>query len=158
MVVKTETCVYTEYKIYPGRGIRFVAKDGKTHLFINSKATSMFHQRIKPVKLTWTQAWRRKNKKGKIDDVNKKKRAKAQKFQKAIVGMSLTDLAKKKGQKNELRVAAKEQAAKEAKARQQKAAAAKKKAAAVAAKGPVVPKNQKQNKGAGGAKNQKAKK
>merc|ERR1711915_1107125 len=140
MVVKTETCVYTEYKIYPGRGIRFVAKDVKTHLFINSKATSMFHQRIKPVKLTWTQAWRRKNKKGKIDDVNKNKRAKAQKFQKAIVGMSLTDLAKKKGQKTELRVAAKEKADK-----------------APVAKAGAVPKNRK-SKAPAGAKNQKARK
>jgi len=99
MVVKTDICAYTEYKIYPGKGQRFVAKDGKTHLFINKKADSLFHQRIKPVKLTWTQAWRRKNKKGKIEDSNKRKKAKVQKFQKAIVGMSLDDLKRKKGQK-----------------------------------------------------------
>jgi len=162
MVVKTEICQYTEYKIYPGGGIRFVAKDGKTHLFISGKATSMFHQRIKPVKLTWTQAWRRKNKKGKIEDQNRRKKAKAAKFQKAIVGMSLDDLKRKKGQKVELRQAAKEAAAKEAKARQAKMAAARKKAekAPAASKVAAAPKNQKtQNKGgAGAAKNTKARK
>jgi len=71
----------------------------RTHLFINKKAYSLFRQRIKPVKLTRTQAWRRKNKKGKIEGASKKRRAKVQKFQKAIVGMSLDDLKRRKGQK-----------------------------------------------------------
>ena len=35
-----------------------------------------------------TQAWRRMNKKGKVDESGKKRTRKAQKFQKAIVGMS----------------------------------------------------------------------
>merc|ERR1719502_1207567 len=101
--------------------MKFVAKDGKTHLFISAKADSLFHQRIKPVKLRWTQAWRRMNKKGKVDDQGRKRTRKAQKFQKAIVGMSLEDIKKKKAQKPELRQAAKEAAAKEAKARMAKA-------------------------------------
>lgn len=64
MVVKTDSCNYTEYKIYPGRGQKFVAKDGKVSFFITAKADSLFHQKIKAVKLTWSQAWRRMNKKG----------------------------------------------------------------------------------------------
>merc|ERR1712118_566743 len=80
------------------------------------KVDSLFHQRIKPVKLRWTQAWRRMNKKGKVDEHAKKRTRKVQKFQKAIVGMSLEDIKKKKAQKPELRQAAKEAAAKEAKA------------------------------------------
>merc|ERR1712078_821507 len=80
---------------------------------------SLFKQRIKPVKLRWTQAWRRMNKKGKVDESGKKRTRKAQKFQKAIVGMSLEDIKKKKAQKPELRRQAKEAAAKEAKARMQ---------------------------------------
>merc|ERR1712066_295722 len=99
----------------------FVAKDGKVSFFINSKADSLFHQRIKAVKLRWTQAWRRMNKKGKVDEQAKKRTRKAQKFQKAIVGMSLDDIKKKKAQKPEMRAAAAEAAAKEAKARQAKA-------------------------------------
>merc|ERR1712124_19462 len=95
---------------------------------------ALYHQKIKPVKLRWTQAWRRMNKKGKVDESGKKRTRKAQKFQKAIVGMSLDDLKKKKAQKPELRHA------KEAKAR---AAAQKKPAAgkpAVAKQKAQVPK------------------
>merc|ERR1712139_132816 len=98
------------------------AKDGKMHFFINTKAASLFHQKIKPVKLRWTQAWRRMNKKGKADETGKKRTRKVQKFQKAIVGMSLEDIKKKKAQKPELRKAAADAAAKEAKARQSKKA------------------------------------
>merc|ERR1719316_1311487 len=119
MVIKTEICQYTEYKIYPGHGQRFIARDGKQSLFISAKADSLFHQRIKPVKLRWTQAWRRMNKKGKAEEAGTKRKRRAQKFQKAIVGMSLEDIKKKKAQKPELRQAAKEAAAKEAKARAQ---------------------------------------
>merc|ERR1719263_2146366 len=106
--------------MYPGRGMRFIAKDGKTHYFGSQKAASLHHQRIKPVKLRWTQAWRRMNKKGKTEEGKGRRTRKAQKFQKAIVGMSLEDIKKKKAQKPELRQAAKEAAAKEAKARIQK--------------------------------------
>merc|ERR1712066_499340 len=135
---KTDLCAYTEYRIYPGRGQRFVAKDGKVSFFINSKADSLFHQRIKAVKLRWTQAWRRMNKKGKADEAAKKRTRKAQKFQKAIVGMSLDDIKKKKAMKPELRQQAKEAAAKEAKARM----AQKTKAAPKGGAKAVVPKQQ----------------
>merc|ERR1712048_842756 len=130
MVIKTDLCAYTEYRIYPGRGQKFVAKDAKVSFFISAKADSLFHQRIKPVKLRWTQAWRRMNKKGKADESAKKRTRKAQKFQKAIVGMSLEDIKKKKAQKPELRQQAKDAAAKEAKARQAKKPAAAKAGAA----------------------------
>merc|ERR1712228_650589 len=124
---------------------------GKTHLFINAKVASLFHQKIKPVKLRWTQAWRRMNKKGKVDEQSKKRTRKAQKFQKAIVGMSLEDIKKKKAQKPELRKQAQDAAAKEAKAR-----SAKKPAAAKATAGKVDKKagggkaDKKAQKGGGG--------
>ena len=47
----------------------------------------------------WTLNWRRKNKKGKAEDAGKKRTKKATKVQKAIVGMSLEDIKKKKSQK-----------------------------------------------------------
>jgi len=122
MVVKTELCNYTEYKIYPGRGQKFVAKDGRVSFFLSAKADSLFHQRIKAVKLTWSQAWRRMNKKGKIESSGKKNKKKTTKFQKAIAGLSLEDMQKKRAQKTELRAAAKDVAVKEAKARQTKKA------------------------------------
>jgi len=37
MVIKTETCNFSEFRVYPGRGSRFVAKDGRTSLFISRK-------------------------------------------------------------------------------------------------------------------------
>ena len=134
MVVKTEICSYTEYRIYPGHGQRFIARDGKSSLFITSKADSLFHQKIKPVRLRWTQAWRRMNKKGKTDEGGKTRKRKAAKFQKAIVGMSLEDIKKKKAKVPEMRKEAKEAAAKEAKARAQAKKAPAKTAGGAAAK------------------------
>ena len=46
MVVKTELCNFSEWKIYPGKGIRFVAKDGRPFLFL-SKRTRNFGLRYK---------------------------------------------------------------------------------------------------------------
>ena len=136
MVVKTELCSYSEYKIYPGRGIKYAAKDGKVSIFINHKMKSLFLQRIKPVKLTWTLNWRRKNKKGKAEDAAKKRTKRAVKVQKAIVGMSLDDIKKKKSQKTELRAAAKDAALKEHKDRaKQTAMKSASKAPAAAQKG-----------------------
>ncbi len=38
MVVKTELCNFSEWKIYPGRGIRYVAKDGRPYLYLSKRA------------------------------------------------------------------------------------------------------------------------
>ena len=38
MVIKTELCSYSEWKIYPGHGQRFVAKDGRSSLYLSRKA------------------------------------------------------------------------------------------------------------------------
>jgi len=40
MVVKTELCSFSEWKIYPGKGIRFVAKDGRPFLFLSKRTRS----------------------------------------------------------------------------------------------------------------------
>ena len=42
MVIKTDPCAFTEYRIYPGKGRKFVSKDGKTHFFISTKVHSLF--------------------------------------------------------------------------------------------------------------------
>jgi len=83
-------------KIYPGRGSKYVSKDGKTHYFISSKTRSLFHQKIKPVKLTWTQASRRFNKKTKVIDIQKKRTRRTTRVQKAVVGMSLAEIKKRR--------------------------------------------------------------
>ena len=33
-VIKTELCVYTEYRVYPGRGQRYIARDPPTIIII----------------------------------------------------------------------------------------------------------------------------
>ena len=65
-MLRTEGCAFTEFRIYPGHGIRLARRDGQVVIFSSSKAKSMYLQRKKPAKLTWTQAWRRMNKKGKV--------------------------------------------------------------------------------------------
>merc|ERR1712232_1379925 len=58
-----------------GHGQKFIAKDAKVHYFITAKADSLFHQKIKPVKLRWTQQWRRMNKKKKAQKPELRKQA-----------------------------------------------------------------------------------
>merc|ERR1712051_491032 len=62
---------------------------------------SLFHQKIKPVKLTWTTAWRAFNKKIKIDDSTKRRARKTTKVQKAVVGMSLDEIKRRKAETRE---------------------------------------------------------
>ena len=126
MVTKTEKCSYTEYKIVPGRGSRFISKDGRTHYFISTKARSLFHQKIKPVKLTWTLAWRAYNKKIKVDDIQKKRSRKTTRIQKAVVGMSIEEIRRKKAESREERDKAADAAAVTIKDRKAKAMQAKK--------------------------------
>lgn len=47
MVIKTELCSFSEWKIYPGKGIRYVARDGRPFLYL-SKRTRDFGLRYAP--------------------------------------------------------------------------------------------------------------
>ena len=49
-------------------------------------------QRKKPAKLMWTQSWRRLNKKGKDENLSKRKAKRVIKIQRAIVGASLDEV------------------------------------------------------------------
>merc|ERR1711934_217346 len=143
MVIKTDPCAFTELKIYPGKGSRFASKDGKVHFFISSKARTLFHQKIKPVKLTWTQASRRFNKKVKIDDIQKKRTRKTMRVQKAVVGMSLDEIKRKRAEDAGVRDKNLESTKKELKDRnmkkmQEKKAAASKNVKSASQKAPVA--------------------
>ena len=143
MVIKTDPCAFSEIKIYPGRGSRFAGKDGKVHFFISSKARTLFHQKIKPVKLTWTQASRRYNKKIKVEDIQKKRTKKTTRVQKAIVGMSLDEIKRKRAEDDATRDKALDATKKELKARnvkkmQEKKAAASKNVKAASTKAPAA--------------------
>ena len=101
MVTKTERCSFTEFRIVPGRGRRFIAKDGRVHHIWGSKARCLFHRKIKPVKLTWTLAWRAFNKKIKIDESTRRRTKKVARVQKAVVGMSLDEIKRRKAESRE---------------------------------------------------------
>ena len=126
MVVKTDPCAFTENKIYPGRGRKFVSKDGKVHYFVSHKASSLYKQRIKPVRLTWTAAWRRHHNKGKSQESAKRRVRKHGRIQKAIVGMTLDEIKRKKEEKPQEREQKREAARKELQDRQKKKVDAKK--------------------------------
>ena len=148
MVIKTEPCTFSEFKIYPGRGQRYVAKDGRTSYFITKKARQLALKKVKAQKITWTVSWRRHNKKISTDEQAKKKKRRAIKVQKAIVGISLDEIRRKRAEKPEIRQAQRDQAIREIKERKQKALDQKRKATGVTAGKKPDQKAVKQAKGA----------
>ena len=133
MVIKTEPYTFSEFKIYPGKGQRFVAKDGRTSYFITKKARQLALKKVKAQKITWTISWRRHNKKITTDEQAKKKKKRAIKVQRAIVGISLDEIRRKRAEKPELRQAQRDQAIREIKDRKQKALDQKRKTTGVTA-------------------------
>merc|ERR1712071_14000 len=105
---------------YPGWGKRVVRNDGKLLAFLNLKSKSLYQQGIKAQRLTWTQQWRRRNKKGRTEMGAKKKTRRATKVVKAIQGLSIEDLKKRRTQKPEYRKAQRDAALREAKERKKK--------------------------------------
>merc|ERR1712116_70799 len=122
-IMKISLCHYSGYKIHPGHGKTMVRVDGKVYHFLDSKCERAHLMKRNPRNTTWTVLYRRKHKKGQEEEQAKKKTRKTQKFQRAIVGASLTEILAKRNQKPEVRKAQRDQAIKAAKA-QKKAAAA----------------------------------
>jgi len=95
-------------------------------------------QRKKAQKLTWTQAWRRTNKKGKTDMNSRKTKKRATKVFKGIAGMSIDDLKQRKNQTADFRKAARTTSVLAIKERAKKTKDTKKKTAKSAFKGKKV--------------------
>lgn len=66
--------------------------------------------RRNPRNTRWTVLYRRKHKKGTVEEVSKKRTRKAVKFQRAIQGATLESILQKRNQKPEVRKAQREQA------------------------------------------------
>ena len=92
-----------------------VKADGKTFTFINKKCERSFLMKRNPRKVKWTVLYRRKHKKGMVEEAAKKRTRRTMKFQRAIVGASLTDIMAKRNMKPEVRKAQRDQAIKVAK-------------------------------------------
>ncbi|KAF7990686.1 hypothetical protein HCN44_000491 [Aphidius gifuensis] len=113
--MRTHMCAYSGLKIYPGHGKTLVKVDGKSYTFLNGKCEAAHKMRRNPRKVTWTVLYRRKHKKGQEEEQAKKRTRRTQKYNRAIVGASLTDILAKRNMKPEIRKAQREQAIKAAK-------------------------------------------
>ena len=118
MVVKTELCNFSEWKIYPGKGVRFVAKDGRPFLFLSKRTRNFGLRKLKAQRLRWTTAWRRLHKKIKQSDAGKQKKKRVFKQERAIEGVTLDSIRKLKTAKPEDKKALAEEAIREIKERQ----------------------------------------
>jgi large subunit ribosomal protein L24e len=47
MVIKTESCSFSEFKIYPGTGARYFAKDGRSFNFLSKKVAKLALRKVK---------------------------------------------------------------------------------------------------------------
>lgn len=120
MVVKTEVCKFSENKIYPGKGIRVITKDGKLFIFSGKKAESFFRKKVKGLTVRWTVMWRRTNKKMKDDKQKRKRRRKNKKVVKSIAGMDSEEIRRRQNQTEEERQALRDKIVREMKEKQKK--------------------------------------
>ncbi|KAI8975575.1 ribosomal protein L24e-domain-containing protein [Mycotypha africana] len=126
LTMKLEICSFSGYKIYPAKGKTYVRLDSRTFRFINGKAASYFLQRLNPRKIRWTQIYRRLNKKGMTEEVQKKRSRRTVKHERAIVGASWDAIRAKRNQKPDARAAARQAAISKSKEAKKAAVAAKK--------------------------------
>ena len=124
MVVKTEICSFSELRIYPGKGIRYMSKDCKLPIFLNKKTSKLYLRKVKPQKIRWCTAWRRINKKLQTSEAAKKKKRRAKKIIREIAGLDIEEINKRKTQAKDKdqREAEKEKALREIKQRKANAA------------------------------------
>jgi large subunit ribosomal protein L24e len=95
MVIKYQTCSFSEYKIAPGHGMRYCDVSGKQFIFLNKKVHRLFRHSKKPLNIRWTLKWRTNHKKGKVEESKKQSnKVKKERQIKAIVGLSLDEINK----------------------------------------------------------------
>merc|ERR1739841_492742 len=96
MVVKTEICNYSGFRIYPGHGKKYVRGDQKLFTFITAKTERCFLMKRRNLTTKWTVQYRR-NKKGSVEQAEKKRRAKKSMVKtREIVGLTAEMLEKKR--------------------------------------------------------------
>merc|ERR1712141_424019 len=131
--MRIELCSYSGYKIYPGHGKRMVKADGRVFNFLSHKCERSQTMKRNPRNINWTVLYRRKHKKGQIEEQVKRRTRRTQKFARAVAGATLSDILAKRNQKPEVRKAQREQAIRAFKEKQKAKEATKK-----ATKAPVA--------------------
>merc|ERR1712139_287415 len=100
MVVKTDLCNYSGFRIYPGHGKKFVRSDQKMFTFITAKSEACFKMKRRNLTTKWTVQYRRINKKGTLEENEKKRRSKKTVVKsREIIGLSKETIEKKKAAK-----------------------------------------------------------
>lgn len=136
-------CSYSGYKVYPGHGKRAIRADGRQHYFMSGKCERSHNLKRNPRAVTWTVLYRRKHKKGTVEETAKRRTKKVTKTARAFAGASMAEIMAKRNQNPEVRQAMREQAmramkekqkAKEAERKAKKAELKKQKTAAPAQK------------------------
>ena len=135
MVVRTEVCNFSEQRIYPGKGMRVMTRDGKLVVFISRKCRALYRRKVKAQVIRWTSVWRRLNKKLKTDETHKRKKRRQVKVVRDIAGMPREEIKRKQNETKEERAAHKEVAIREIKERKARLAQQKKATKAKVPKG-----------------------
>merc|ERR1712188_202884 len=118
MVVKTELCNYSGFRIYPGHGKKIVRVDHKMFTFVNAKPERCFKMKRRNLTTKWTVQYRRINKKGTLEETEKRRKAKKSTVtQRAISGISAEMLEKKRAARPVQKDKARDAALKELKSR-----------------------------------------
>uniref|UniRef100_A0A0X3NFY5 Large ribosomal subunit protein eL24 n=1 Tax=Schistocephalus solidus TaxID=70667 RepID=A0A0X3NFY5_SCHSO len=142
--MKLEICSYSGYKVYPGHGKRAIRGDGRQFYFLSSKCERSHHLKRNPREVNWTVLYRRKYRKGAVEELTKKRTKRVTKTARAIAGASLTEIMAKRNQKPEVRKAMREQAMRAIKEKQKAKEAERKSKKAEIKKKQTVPAQQKQ--------------
>ncbi|KAL7321427.1 60S ribosomal protein L24 [Mucor circinelloides] len=115
--MKLEICSFSGHKIYPAKG--------KTYVRVDSRVRNQ--RTFEPAKSElWTVIYRRLNKKGMTEEVQKKRSRRTVKHERAVVGASWDAIRAKRNQKPDARAAARQAAISKSKDAKKAAAAAKK--------------------------------
>merc|ERR1711966_371680 len=98
MVIKTETCSYSGFKIWPGRGKTYVRIDQKSYRFGSGKFEACHLMKRRNLTTRWTAHYRRINKKGisAEEATKRRKMKKSTAVRRDITGLNMELVAKAK--------------------------------------------------------------
>nr|CDS34207.1 ribosomal protein L24 [Hymenolepis microstoma] len=108
--MKLEVCSYSGYKVYPGHGKRAIRGDGRQFYFLSGKCERSHYLKRNPREVSWTVLYRRKYRKGVVEETAKKRSKKVTKAARAFAGASMAEIMAKRNQNPEVRQAMREQA------------------------------------------------
>ena len=120
MVIKTETCSFSEQKVYPGKGHRVIARDGRLFFFSSRRARRYYMRKIKGQIVRWTIIWRKNHKKVRNDEQEKRNKRRARKIVRGIEGITKDEIKRKQKEEPTERQAAYEANLREIKDRKAK--------------------------------------